>query len=150
MRFKKAVRETTGLEHAYRKGLQALSEADRNRIKCAKPRALTGSLNLDETLAESRPNDSRWDYGIGLVAAHNADRVVWVEVHPASSSHIQQVIDKHVWLLRFLNADAPLLDKLPPAFVWVASGRVCIPASSPQRRRLAQLGIRFAGEMLRL
>jgi hypothetical protein len=150
MQFKAAVQALSILQGAYRPGLQALAETDRNRITCKNTRALRGSVNLDEVLANSHPNDARWDYGIGLEMTNSSDRVVWVEVHPASSSHVQVVIDKGHWLLAFLKDFKWPLKELPHQLIWVASGKVRILANSPQRRKLALAGIHFAGERLHL
>jgi hypothetical protein len=150
MRFREAVEQTEGLAEAYRRGLGALQKIDRGRIQCRNTRNLAGSVNLDEALADSHPNDPRWDYGIGIRNNRGSDRVTWVEVHPASSSHVQDVLDKFAWLRRWLASSAPLLNGILAEYVWVASGSVHIPPDSPQRRRLALQGIRFAGKRLRV
>ena len=145
MSFRNAVRATPPVSVAYRPGLQALREIDRKRVSCRDSRKVTGSLDLDGALKAERPHEPRWDYGIGY-----REGVVWVEVHPASSSHIGDVIAKHDWLKAWLRDEAPRLHELPREFVWVASGAVSLPPGSPQRRRLAQAGIRFAGSHLAL
>lgn len=150
MRFRRAVEETEGLEGAYQPGLQAMSEADRARIYANDRARFVGSVNLDAALAESHPNDSRWDYGLGLTIDKVSDSVVWVEVHPASSAHVQEVLDKLHWLMEWLRHSAPLLDAMPAEFVWVATGKVAFQKNSPQRKKLAKAGIRFAGKLLRL
>ena len=150
MTFRDAVTGTNGLTHAYRDGLQALKATDRPRIRCADPRKLTGSVDLDHALSDSHPNDPRWDYGIGVRNRRRSEVVIWVEVHPASSRHIQNVLDKLSWLRRWLASSAPLLDQLPRRFVWVASGKVALPRDSQQRRRLAAEGISLIGQRLSL
>ena len=148
MSFKKAVRATPSVCAAYQKGLRALRESDRNRITCL--RKLTGSLNLDAALESTCPNATRWDYAIGLVHEKNRDKVCWVEVHPASSKHIQDVLNKFEWLKNWLRSDAPRLNALPREFFWVASGSVALPPGDTKRNLLAQRGIRFAGSHLLL
>jgi hypothetical protein len=148
--FADAVRSTTGLDQAHRPGLGALRRTDRHRIHCPEPRNLTGSVDLDSALSDSHPNDPRWDYGIALRVDRKSELVFWVEVHPASSSHIQQVLSKLSWIRDWLRSSAPLLNAFPRQFVWIASGRVAIPANSPQRKRLANAGIRFAGARFEL
>jgi hypothetical protein len=100
---------------------------------------LTGSINVDEAMHDAHPQASRWDYGVGI--NKNNERVVWVEVHPASSSHVRDMINKVRWLRGWLNSEAPLLDALPRHFVWVASGKVSLPPTGPQLRQLAAAGI---------
>lgn len=147
--FQHAVQQTSGLEGAFHPGLQALLEIDRNRIQCVETRRIAGSVNLDIALSEHRPNEPRWDYGIGLCDTH-ADRIAWVEVHPASSQHVKEVLDKQAWLKRWLTDSAPLLKQMPAKFIWIASGKVSLQSNSPQRRRLAKAGIQFAGRRYNL
>lgn len=155
MHFKKAVEKTKSLADAYRPGLQALKDVDRRRIECENTQILAGSVDLDGALVDSHPEDPRWDYGIGICKGRNPDRVIWVEVHPASSTHIQDMLNKLDWLKRWLAASAPLLKKMTDekkekTYVWVASGRVHLLPNSPQRRKLAARGIHFAGSRLRV
>jgi hypothetical protein len=148
MSFEKAVQATPSVSAAYEKGLRALREVDRNRITCRNSRTITGSLDLDTTLRSTHPNATRWDYAIGLVHEKGRDRVCWIEVHPASSRHVREVLDKFEWLKEWLQTEAPPLDALPSAFVWVASGSVSLPPGDTKRNLLAQRGIRFAGAHL--
>ena len=150
MRFKDAVEKTEDLAETYRLGLQALRSVDRKRIQCSNTRHLTGSVDLDGALRDSHPNDPRWDYGIGLRIAKNSDRVIWIEVHPASSSHIRDVLRKFGWLREWLTSSALCLKTISTDYVWIASGKVSIPPNSPQRRKLAAQGIRFVGRQLRI
>jgi hypothetical protein len=150
MKFKDAVIRTKGLTGAYCPGLQALKKADRNRVECKNTRSLTGSINLDETLKDSHAHKPRWDYGIGVKVTKRTDRAIWIEVHPASHHHIDEVLKKHRWLKRWLAFSAPLLNQIDAEFAWIASGKVSIPVNSPLRRKLNAQGIQFAGEHLRL
>jgi hypothetical protein len=150
MSFEKAVQATPSVSTAYKNGLQALREADRNRITCRDTRKITGSLNLDAALESTYPNAARWDYAIGLVHKKGRDRVCWVEVHPASSKHIHDILNKFEWLNGWLRSEAPRLNALPREFVWVASGAVSLPPGDKKRYLLAQRGIRFAGSHLTL
>ena len=145
MGFRSAVAGTAALRDAYRAGLQALKSVDRARIRCANPRNLTGSVDLDSALAQSHPNEARWDYGIGIHKGQDGDIVVWVEVHPATSRGAEEVCRKRSWLTQWLESSAPLLSRMARRYVWVASGKVVLPPNSPQRRRIAADGIHFAG-----
>jgi hypothetical protein len=151
MAFKKAVEKA--LPGAYRKGVKALENTDRVHISCENPRMVIGSVNIDKTLKRSHPNDSRWDYGIGIRGQKRTEQVIWVEVHPASSSHIEEMLKKRQWLKAWLERSAPELSKLTArqdGYIWLASGKVGIQRSSPQARRLARQGITFPREHLRL
>jgi hypothetical protein len=147
--FKIAVQETPALKTAYRDGIQALDSRDHDRIVCKVTRNLTGSINLDATLKDSHPGVHRWDYGIG-VRTGDSEVVVWVEVHPATLGDVDDVCKKHTWLRQWLQTSAPKLNLMPGRYVWVASGRVSIPANSPQRKKLALKGIAFEGRVLQL
>ena len=145
MTFRKAVAGTSALEDAYRDGLHGLEKTHRAKIVCVQSRNLTGSVNLDEALARSHPNDPRWDYGIGVRKPKGPECVVWVEVHSATTHGVNEVLKKHLWLKKWLASAAPLLSKMTGQYVWIASGEVAIPSHSPYRRRLAAQGILFAG-----
>jgi hypothetical protein len=86
--FPKAIEKDLG-EGAYKKGLQALKAADRALVKPGNSRLCHGSADIDSNLAAQQPQASRWDY----VIAH--DQVLnFVEVHPAHTSEVSQVIKK--------------------------------------------------------
>ena len=146
MKFEEAVRSCAALADAFQAGLQALKQSDKTHVNCAKPRRLAGSVDVDSTLSRDLPNANRWDYAIGISHSNNRDSVVWMEIHPASSTgEIKIVLAKLSWLKSWLTENAPELMALPGEYVWVATGAVAFPASSPQRRQLAAAGIRFAG-----
>lgn len=156
MRFQVAIEGTRKLTGAYCRGLQALKRIDRKRIVHKSSKRVTGSLDLDTALSSPCPNDPRWDYGIGIRKTANSDYVVWVEVHPASSTHIDDVLKKLAWLRQWLVSSGPLLRKLvpppgkeaPPTFVWIASGKVHLQPGSQQRKKLAMQGLHFSGRRL--
>lgn len=146
--FRQAVLDTPQLAQSFRSGLQALVKVDRKRISCNDSRAIAGSVNLDDALSSRYPNAPRWDYGIGLSAIDGSDNVKWIEVHPASSLHIDELLKKFSWLRSWLRVSAPKLEALPREFVWIASGKVSLQKGSSQMKKLAQAGLRFAGERL--
>jgi len=150
MRFRQAVKKTKGLEHAYRPGLQALRRGDHSRVSSRNPRIITGSVDLDNVLATTLPNDPRWDYGVGVVSQARSETVIWIEIHPASSHHIDDVLRKLDWLKNWLWTRAPQLDEMTREFVWVASGQVDLPPGSQQRRKLADKRLRFEGRRLQI
>ena len=146
MNFSEAVRRCAALSSHQRKGLQALKAVDRARITCKAPRQLVGSVDVDTALSRTVPEAHRWDYAIGVKGRAAADEVVWIEVHPASSTgEVESVLRKLQWLKGWAQSQARGLHDLTREYVWVATGSVVLSANSPQRRRLAQAGIRFAG-----
>ena len=148
MRSGDAVRQTPDVADALQPGIQALSSAHRGRVRPRNTRLLRGSINLDGALRAAQPNATRWDYGVGLPGNGDNDKAIWIEFHPASSSHVDEVIRKCKWLRSWLSSRAPELDRLTPksgAFKWVATGSVALQKGSPQFRRVASAGIDFCG-----
>ena len=143
MTFREAVKSVPATAAHYRVGLRALQPADRERVRISETRLLRGSVNLDEALAGTRPNQPVWDYGIGASRKLEPVVVVWVEPHPASSKHIKPVLAKLNWLRGWLRTEVPQLDRLKSHFVWVATGSVALPANSRQGKIIAQEGLKF-------
>jgi len=157
--FEEAVRAAPApVDRAYRSGKRALAREYRSRVACAEPRRLTGSIDLDSALS-SEPgyaNAPRWDYGIGYKPRCAEERAIWIEVHPASTSNVREVISKANWLRTWLRENAPPLALLTIGdgpirpFVWIATARVHIPRNSPQARQLAIAGLDMPRKALRL
>jgi hypothetical protein len=154
MSFEAAVKATRAIADHFAPGLQALRKDHRERIRISKPRCLDGSVDLDNALQTARPREPRWDYGVGLKtrlkACTGTVQVVWIEPHPASSSHIDVMLNKLDWLLAWLREEAPALDRLNAEYVWFATGAVALPANSPQRKRIAAQGLLFRAQWLDL
>jgi hypothetical protein len=149
--FKAAVEATPEIQHGWHRGLQALHGAHRAHIQAKDASRLGGSVDLDSELAKKYPNDSRWDYGIGYRSAGDAmEMAYWVEVHSASSSHVDMILSKLAWLKDWLKNKAPKLDALKKEFVWISSGKTSFTQSSTQAKRLASQGLRHTGRTLRL
>lgn len=116
-------------------------------VLCPDPNRLTGSIDLDATLADQEPNATRWDYGIGF-RHKRREYAVWVEVHPAQTNRVRGMLNKLRWLQDWLAGDGRPLDRLTDRdgptrpFVWLASGSIRLPANSPQARQASQAGIR--------
>lgn len=151
MTFEQAVAATQCICSAYKAGLQAIEARHRQLIKCQKSRRLAGSVNLDEALARSCPNESRWDYAIGI-HRNVDDEAIWVEVHPASSTHIEDMLDKLKWLRNWLDTAGTPLKKLTKGrFYWLAKdGSVNITPNSRQAKQLAAAGLSFPKRVLEL
>jgi len=106
-----------------------------------------GGIDLDSVLRQHRPNDNRWDYGLGYKPANGSEQAVWVEVHSVKTSEVSKVLNKLQWLKNWLNENAAQLRQLSDRgdrdirYVWIASSGVNIPQNSPQARQLAQSGL---------
>jgi hypothetical protein len=150
--FQKAVSDTPDLgKHAYHAGLKALTAAHRKRIQQGEARIL-GSINLDGALCQRYPNEPRWDYGIGIQKG-SKPFAIWVEVHPASTSNVSEVLLKLRWLKGWLSGQATQLHALTPpqrAYHWIATDGVHITPNSPEARQLAQAGLTMPRKVLRL
>jgi hypothetical protein len=150
--FQKAVSDTPDLgKHAYHAGLKALTAAHRKRIQQGEARIL-GSINLDGALCQRYPNEPRWDYAIG-VQKGNKPYAIWVEVHPANTSNVSEVLLKLRWLKGWLSGQATQLHALTPpqrAYHWIATDGVDITPNSPEARQLAQAGLTMPREVLKL
>lgn len=149
--FRRAVQNTHELgEDAYCSGLRALTDGDRERIVLGEA-SILGSVNLDAALRQHYPNAPRWDYGIGI--QKSKPWALWVEVHPAGTSNVDEVLKKLAWLKDWLAHSAQPLYNLTPqqsAYHWLATDGVHINPNSPQARRLAEAGLTMPRKVLNL
>lgn len=138
--FRKAIENTPDVQHGYREGMQAIVKADKRAVIVKDARRLDGSLNIDEETKMLYPNESRWDYAVGYDG-----KVYYVEVHPANTSNVEEVIKKKLWLDKWLKEKAPSMSALKagsPKFQWAATeAGVHVSAQSTYARRLSQRGI---------
>lgn len=144
--FEEAVKAIAQVSHAYCMGLRAMGK-DSSRVCAADTKLLTGSVDIDRATKKLYPEDARWDFAIGYGAG-----AYFVEVHPASTSNVAEVINKARWLKLWLRETGkPLCELWADGLLhWVASGKVAIAKTSPQYRRLSVAGVRLAGGVLRL
>ena len=153
MIFREAVEATTNLAGRFQIGLQALRAQDRLHIKAEDTRRLSGSIDLDTTLQAVEPHANRWDFAIAYRHTNRkAEVIYWTELHTASDSEVKVVIKKARWLLGWLKADGKKL--AAPAFesdiVWVSSGATTFQLTGPQRKQMAEAGLRHVGSCLRI
>lgn len=150
MVFKEAVSKTKELSDAYFAGIQALTETDRNRIRCEYTHRLSGSVNLENSLRSRYIGKPIWDYGIGWRAPRKSECAIWIEVHFADSGHVEDVLKKVRWLKNWLRVKAPTLMDMTreKGYVWIASGSVSLSSTSRQARQLANEGVSFPQKTL--
>lgn len=147
MSFKEDVERIQEIDTCYQPGLQALS-GDSGKIQCQDTRDLDGSVNLDECVRPIYPNDSRWDYIVSY-----RDRNFFIEVHPASTGEVKEIVKKVTWLKQWLKAKGTVLvknkaDNQP--FRWVASGKIAITKTGKYAKQLAQNGVNLPQKITRL
>jgi len=154
MTFRNAVAQAPGpVADAYQPGKQALGPY-RDRIQCSNPHRFTGSINLDAALSTAFPDAPRWDYGIGF-QKNGREVALWIEVHPASTSDVDNVLAKLEWLKLWLRREADALWRLTirndgQQYVWIATGGVHIRPGTPQARRLQTAGLNLPRDRIRL
>ena len=152
--FQQAVLNTPGLGGgAYCPGLRALTNKHRARVKPSEVQIL-GSVNIEQALHQRYPNKPLRDYAIG-VQKGNKPYAIWVEVHPANTSNVSEVLSKLRWLKEWLrlSGQATQLHALTPpqrAYHWIATDGVHITPDSPEARQLAQAGLTMPREVLKL
>lgn len=64
----------------------------------------------------------------------------FVEVHPANTSNVDEVVKKKKWLDVWLKTNALDLKAMMAGtgYYWIASGKVAILPNSPQAREIAK------------
>ena len=141
--FEEAIKATNDIASGFRVGLQALG-ANSSVIKAKNNRNINGSVDIDATTNSLYPQASRWDYTVGY-----EEYAYFVEVHPANTSNINEMIHKKEWLEYWLNIHAPELEKIKAKapYYWVPSGRVAILKTSPQFRKIALNHILIANKV---
>ena len=151
MTFKKAVKETAMLENAWHAGLGALRSEDKIHIDAEDTRAIKGSVDIDTSYQETDPNGNRWDFAIGYKHTNRTKEVIyWVELHTASDSEIKVVIKKAQWLPKWFRGNGKILAKFEREILWVSSGSTRMSPSAPQKKQMAQAGLRQVGGHFRI
>src|SRR5260221_13713973 len=112
MTFVEAMNKTPSIKKEFKVGLRALAKSDRRLVSCKGPR-LHGSVDIDSALRTLFPHAARWDYLVGVGRPRQRDAAIWIEVHSASSSHVDEVISKLRWLEQWLGSSAQELKRLP-------------------------------------
>lgn len=137
--FIDAVNSTAEIAGHCQPGLQALGNNSAH-VRTADPHSIDGSVNIDECLKHDHPSEPRWDYAVGY-----AGDAFFIEVHPANTSNVEEMIKKVVWLKNWLKSSAPTLLSLHRCgvFHWIPSGKVKILPNSSQSRKIAQNNLKI-------
>lgn len=125
-------------------GKQAIEGEATNRITAKDTTKFAGSVQLDNDLEESYPNDNRWDYVVAYDWGNNQS-LYYIEIHPASStSQVNKIMAKKKWLDSWLMGDGNSLkiysQNLKVGYYWITTGKVS-PLDSPARIKMAKKGI---------
>lgn len=147
MAFKEDVENHQEVSNCYNPGLQALG-AYSNKVKPSDPGKTEGSVFLETCLQNDYRDAPLWDYMIGY-----ASKVYFVEIHPASTSNVREMVNKVRWLKKWLNESGSIfLDNKTSHFPyrWVATNRVAISKNSRQAREIAKNGLSFPQKVTNL
>ncbi len=151
--FQEAVNRVSllALANAYQPGKQALGDYA-GKVDCEGSKRFTGSIDLDSALKSSYPDSPRWDYGLGLQTS-GQEIAVWVEVHPAHTSNVREVLNKLDWLKGWLQSQANALWRLTVRnrgrrYFWLATKGVHIRPGTPQARQLSRAGLELPREWI--
>lgn len=138
--LKVAIEGTNDVKGHFKEGIQAVEGRYRNKFVVPDPRKLTGSLDIDSATKEKYIDENRWDYAIEYDS-----ETFFVEIHSASTSDVDDVIQKLNWLKKWLNEQAPKINALQPknkkAFYWLFTNRFAILPTSKQYKKLSLQGI---------
>lgn len=140
----------TPFEPYVKSGKDAIKGEHRDRVTVSRGCTLTDTANLEEALGSLSPSDPRWDYAIGWKALES-DNCCFVEVHPANTRHVDDVVRKKMAATKLLVQHAPgMLDTADrtrrrtkqPVWHWIRTdAHVDIHPNMPAWRKLRQAGI---------
>lgn len=128
------------------KGKRALSNSDKAKVVCEKPWEILYSFDLDACAKKQYPRENRWDYGVSI-GKDDEERVIWIEVHAASTNEVSCVLKKRDWLREWLSTKAPKLYNITGNSLnrsncfWIASNGIHIPRHTRQYKQLQQEGL---------
>lgn len=137
MAFRRAVQNTPQIANCYQNGKSALG-INSVKVREANPRSLSGSVELDACLLRQFPTANRWDYVVGY---NNV--AYFMEVHHASTSEVDTMINKLNWLKNWLRTDGTYLDAIKASnpYHWVFTNKNTISKGSTYERRLVRAGL---------
>lgn len=141
--FQESVEATADIAKGFCKGLQAL-KSNSTAVSTKNDRQITGSVDIDTMTKTLYPTASRWDYAIGY-----EDKAYFLEIHPANTSNVSEMINKKNWLENWLISKAPALRsiKADAPYYWVPSGKNAILKTSRQYRQIAQNHIHVVNKL---
>jgi hypothetical protein len=128
-------------------GKQGMKGGHRGLVYCADTKRFLGSFDLDRAYAGAQPNANHWDYGLGFKEKNKDEVMVWLEVHPATTSEVNIFLRKYDWLKNWLRTEAKDLAVLTKrkdgqkCFFWLATDSgVNIRQGSQHAKRLQAVG----------
>ncbi len=128
MTFREKVEKTRSIKDCFMPGLKALTEQYKNKINAKETRKINGSIFLEECI-----NGAVWDYIIGY-----KNETFFVEVHPAVTSEINNVLRKLFWLKHWKSKT---FFKNDNNFFWLATNGIHILPRSNYWKRIHEQGL---------
>ena len=143
VRFKEAVENCPEIKGCLQKGLSAMGSNSKT-VKATDTKLLEGSVDIDNAVKVLYPNEARWDYVIGY-----ANEAFFVEIHPADTKNVAEMVGKVKWIKKWLSASAPELNELHKNgdFFWIPSGRVKISKGSIQFKQIAANNLKIKKQL---
>ena len=127
------------LKNHLKSGLQAVKNSDKAKIRLSNSRNLQGSIDIDDALKDSFPNDNRWDY---LVFNNSNIEGYFIEIHPAHTSEVKTMIKKKEWLTnKIINIYFTNIPSTKYKIIWIASGKNAILKSSKEYKLLSKYNL---------
>lgn len=131
--FRKTVESIPDISAGYRDGLKALKGKHSSFVITDKE-FLLGSVDIDACTSVMYPEEARWDYAIGYKG-----KAYFVEVHPACTSNVKEMIKKVIWMTKWLKEKGETLNAIKDSelWYWIPSGKFAMLKTSPQYRSLS-------------
>ena len=141
--FKAAVENCGEIKNGLKPGLSAMGYNSKV-VRVANPGLIDGSVDIDSAVKDLRPGEPRWDYVVGYL-----DEAYFIEVHPADTKNVDEMVKKVTWLKKWLPAVAPDLKKLHKSgtYYWIPSGRVKILKTSTQYKKIAANNLLISNQL---
>jgi hypothetical protein len=145
MTFQKMAADNKILSPCVKNGLQALSKSQKTKVIQKKGSRITCSVDIDDCLKEQCPNQSRWDFGIGV-----RQKSIFLEIHPAFTGEVKTVLKKLDWLKTWMKNHCKGFSDAEKEYYWLATNKVGILKNSPQHRKIAASGLKGPVSHLKL
>jgi hypothetical protein len=136
------------LRRNLRRGKRAVTTAHQPAIAIKRRSTTRFSESVDFDQALGTGGGKQFDYL--LFTAENGDRIYLVEVHPAHTGNVNEVIEKRRASLEWLSQNEPALHAVAKDEVlwWISTASVRITPNSPQARRLSLAQVRIVGQLV--
>ena len=144
--LRQCLRQLIGVQAVTQSGLRALGNHS-TKVGLRRGWKEKVSVNLDEAMRELLPNDPRWDYGVEISSGKRV-RVEWIELHPAHSGAVGEVIRKARWLKARLSGASACERPSLETMHWLATDGVHIDAQ--RMRQLKAEGMRMPVKFVQL